>query len=100
MTTYLPAANRHRRPTARQPIMPTTYTLIDGRVCEVRNGCLVDQATRTTVAGSNESAAKLLADGLLTADQRQWIEEWGSSLFPASSFAAWSISEVLKNRTG
>lgn len=60
---------------------PQTLTLAnDGRVCELRNGCLVMADTREVITGSNDTAAFVLARCVLTAEQRNWWKTWGAAV--------------------
>lgn len=56
---------------------PQTYTLRDGRTVELRNGCVVDEESRHTLAGSRQATEYLLTFGKLTQEQREHLEEWG-----------------------
>lgn len=73
-----------------------TYTLKDGRTVELRNGCVVDQQTRHTLAGSNESVTYLLSKAKLTAEEREWLTEFGLATFQAASGTPMSRNEVAR----
>lgn len=64
---------------------PQTYNLADGRLVEVRNGCVVDAKTRDTIAGSREASDYLLKHAVLTQEQREWIAYWGVRIYGTMS---------------
>lgn len=78
---------------------PRTYTLKGGREVEVRNGCVVDAATRTTLAGSREAAAYLLDRARLTDSERDWLETWGSRVFCSAQATPMSRNEIARMKT-
>jgi hypothetical protein len=59
---------------------PQTYRLLDGRVVELRNGCLVEFLTREVVTGSHQTAGYLLDHAKLTNDERLFWSVWGDIL--------------------
>jgi hypothetical protein len=59
---------------------PQIIPLLDGRKCELRNGCLVDAATREVLTGSLETTAFVLDHGKLTDTQRRWWQDWGMTV--------------------
>lgn len=54
---------------------PDTYRLRDGRTVEMRWGCLVDQVTRHTVAGSEEAYQFLCDHAVLTKNEREHLDD-------------------------
>lgn len=76
-----------------------TYRLRDGRTVESRNGCLVDAATRHTVAGSDDAAYFLLTNARLSEDERYEIETKWRWVWPTLGRTKMSVGETLKNKT-
>lgn len=78
---------------------PLTYVLHDGRTAEVRNGCLVDAATRETIKGSDEAADYVLRHAKLSPEDRRWIADWGRWVFPFAGRQAMSRAEAMHSKT-
>ena len=65
------------RTAIREDGAPQTFTLKDGTVVELRNGCLVEQRSRLVLTGSHQTTGYMLRHGRLTADEHFWWEIWG-----------------------
>ncbi len=75
---------------------PRSYTLKGGRPVEIRNGCVIDTATNTTLAGSNVAADFLLERANLTEDEREWISYWGRSAFKSAGATPMGRHEIAR----
>lgn len=73
-----------------------TYILKGGRPVEIRNGCVIDSATRTTLAGANVAADYLLERARLTDDERDWLDYWGRAAFKAAGATPMSRNEIAR----
>lgn len=60
------------------------YRLVDGRYVEIRNGCVICQETRYTIAGSDQAADFLLAHGDLSKAAREDIDYHKRFAWPAA----------------
>lgn len=60
------------------------YRLQDGRWVEVRNGCVVCQETRATLAGSDQAADFLLMHADLSEAKRREIDEHKRFAWPGA----------------
>jgi hypothetical protein len=68
------------RTAIREDGSPQTLKLRDGRLCELRNGCLVVASTREVLTGSHQTAGYVLEHAKLTNDERFYWSVWGAIL--------------------
>ena len=72
------------------------YTLKGGREVYVSNGCIVDLATKTTLAWSNDAAMYLLKNARLSDSDRDWLETWGDLAFRRARGTTVSRNEIAR----
>lgn len=79
---------------------PQTYPLLDGRLVEIRSGCVVDAESREVLANSSESQNFMLMLGDLTRTERQWWEEWGGHVCESASVTGMGQFGITHNKFG
>ncbi len=69
--------------------VPETFLLDDGRMVELRRGCLLDCETRRLLTTSDETTSFVLRHALLSFDDHLRWAEFGPAICASAAMSVW-----------